>query len=69
MDIEEISQVLYKEEKQTIKTIPADFYLEAEKYVRKLEEEIEKSAIPVLRSSKCFKMSMKEHFRTLKLSS
>lgn len=42
MDIEEISQVLYKEKNQTIKTIPADFYLEAEKYVRDLEEEIGK---------------------------
>ncbi len=42
MDIEEISQVLYKEKNQTLKTIPADFYLEAEKYVRDLEEEIGK---------------------------
>ncbi len=42
MDIEKISQVLYKEKNQTIKTIPADFYLEAEKYIRELEEEIGK---------------------------
>jgi DNA replication factor GINS len=42
MDIEEISQVLYKEKNQTLKTIPADFYLEAEKYIRELEEEIGK---------------------------
>ncbi|AKB55886.1 MULTISPECIES: DNA replication complex subunit Gins51 [Methanosarcina] len=62
MDIEEISQVLYKEEKQTIKTIPADFYLEAEKYVRKLEEEIEK--IGNSRSPE-FKMLQDEHERAL----
>jgi DNA replication factor GINS len=42
MDTEEISQVLYKEKSQTLKAIPADFYLEAEKHVRKLEEEIGK---------------------------
>ncbi|RXA20541.1 DNA replication complex GINS family protein [Methanosarcina sp. MSH10X1] len=42
MDIEEISQVLYKEKNQTLKTIPADFYLEAEKYIRDLEKEIGK---------------------------
>lgn len=42
MDIEEISQILYKEKNQALKTIPADFYLEAEKYIRKLEEEVEK---------------------------
>ena len=42
MDIEEISQILYKEKNQTLKTIPADFYLEAEKYIRELEEEIGK---------------------------
>jgi DNA replication factor GINS len=40
MDIEEISQVLYKEKNQTLKAISAEFYLEAEKYVRELEEEI-----------------------------
>ncbi|MDD2614733.1 MAG: hypothetical protein PHH67_03270 [Methanosarcina sp.] len=42
MDIEEISQVLYKEKSQTLKAIPADFYLEAEKYIRELEIEIGK---------------------------
>ncbi len=42
MDIEEISQVLYKEKNQTLKIIPADFYLEAEKYIRELEAEIGK---------------------------
>jgi DNA replication factor GINS len=42
MDIEGISQILYKEKNQTLKTIPADFYLEAEKYIRELEEEIGK---------------------------
>lgn len=42
MDTDEISQVLYKEKSQTLKAVPADFYLEAEKYVRKLEEEIGK---------------------------
>lgn len=42
MDIEEISQTLYKEKNQTLKTIPADFYLEAEKYIRELEEDIDK---------------------------
>ena len=43
MDIEEISQTLYKEQNQTLKAIPADFYLEAEKYIRELEEDIKKS--------------------------
>lgn len=62
MDIEEISQVLYKEKNQTIKTIPADFYLEAEKYVRKLEEEIEK--LGNSRSPE-FKMLHDEHERAL----
>ncbi|AKB26248.1 hypothetical protein MSMTP_2779 [Methanosarcina sp. MTP4] len=42
MDIEEISQTLYKEKSQTLKAIPADFYKEAEKYVRELEEDIRK---------------------------
>ena len=42
MDIEEISQILYKEKNQTLKAIPADFYLEAEKYIRELEEDIGK---------------------------
>ncbi len=42
MDIEEISQTLYKEKGQALKTIPADFYLEAEKYIRELEEDIKK---------------------------
>ena len=42
MDIEEISQTLYKEKSQTVKTIPADFYLKAEKYLRQLEEDIGK---------------------------
>jgi DNA replication factor GINS len=42
MDIEEISQTLYKEKNQTLKMIPADFYLEAEKYIRELEKEIAK---------------------------
>lgn len=42
MDIEEISQTLYKEKNQTLKTIQADFYLEAEKYIRQLEEDIGK---------------------------
>ncbi len=42
MDIEEISQTLYKEKNQKLKAIPADFYLEAEKYLRQLEEDIRK---------------------------
>jgi DNA replication factor GINS len=42
MDIEEISQTLYKEKNQTLKAIPADFYLEAEKYLRQLDEDIGK---------------------------
>jgi len=42
MDIEEISQTLYKEKSQTLKAIPADFYLEAEKYLRQLEEDVGK---------------------------
>ncbi|WP_292391285.1 DNA replication complex GINS family protein [Methanosarcina sp. UBA5] len=62
MDTEEISQVLYKEKSQTLKTIPADFYLEAEKYVRKLEEEIGK--IGNSRSPE-FKMLHDEHERAL----
>jgi DNA replication factor GINS len=40
MDIEEISQTLYKEQNQKLKAIPADFYPEAEKYIRELEKEI-----------------------------
>ena len=40
MDIEEISRVLYKEEEQKLKVIKADFYLQAEKYIRELEGEI-----------------------------
>jgi len=42
MDREEISQTLYKEKSQALKAIQADFYREAEKYVRELEEEIGK---------------------------
>ncbi len=42
MDIEKISQILLKEEKQKLKTIPADFYQESEKYIRELEEDIKK---------------------------
>jgi DNA replication factor GINS len=42
MDIEEISQVLYKEKSQTLKAIHADFYLEAGKYIRELERDIGK---------------------------
>lgn len=42
MDIEKISQILLKEEKQKLKTIPADFYQESEKYIRELEENIQK---------------------------
>ncbi|HEY3360667.1 MAG TPA: hypothetical protein VGK06_02265 [Methanosarcina sp.] len=62
MDIEEISQILYKEKNQTLKTIPADFYLEAEKYVRELEEEIGK--VNNSRSPE-FKMLHDEHERAL----
>ncbi len=62
MDIEEISQILYKEKSQTLKTIPADFYLEAEKYVRELEEEIKK--VKNSRSPE-FKMLQDEHERAL----
>ena len=42
MDIEEISQTLRKEQNQKLKAIQADFYLEAEKYIRELEEDIKK---------------------------
>lgn len=52
MDIEEISQILYKEKSQALKTIPADFYREAEKYVRELEAEIKKSNNPRAPESK-----------------
>jgi DNA replication factor GINS len=52
MDIEEISQVLYKEKNQTLKTIPADFYLEAEKYIKELETEIKKNSNPRAPESK-----------------
>ncbi|HHV25321.1 MAG: DNA replication complex GINS family protein [Methanosarcina sp.] len=62
MDIEEISQVLYKEKNQTLKAIPADFYLEAEKYIRELEEEIRK--IDNSRSPES-KMLHDEHERAL----
>jgi DNA replication factor GINS len=62
MDIEEISQILYKEKNQTLKTIPADFYLEAEKYVRELEEDIGK--VQNSRSPE-FKMLHDEHERAL----
>jgi DNA replication factor GINS len=62
MDIEEISQVLYKEKNQTLKTIPADFYLEAEKYIRELEEEIGKINNPRSPDSK---MLHDEHERAL----
>lgn len=62
MDIEEISQALYKEKGQAIKTIPADFYLEAEKYIRELEEDIKK-----VRNSRSpeSKMLNDEHERAL----
>jgi Uncharacterized protein conserved in archaea len=62
MDIEEISQILYKEKNQTLKTIPADFYLEAEKYIRELEKEIGK--VNNSRSPE-FKMLHDEHERAL----
>lgn len=62
MDIEEISQTLYKEKNQTIKAIPADFYLEAEKYIRELEKEISKTNNPRSPESK---MLNDEHERAL----
>lgn len=62
MDIEEISQTLYKEKNQTLKTIPADFYLEAEKYIRELEREIGKINNPRSPESK---MLNDEHERAL----
>jgi len=62
MDIEEISQTLYKEKNQTLKTIPADFYLEAEKYIRELEKEIGKTNNPRSPESK---MLNDEHERAL----
>lgn len=62
MDIEEISQTLYKEKNQTLKAIPADFYLEAEKYLRQLDEDIRK--INNSRSPE-FKMLNDEHERAL----
>lgn len=42
MDLEEISQTLRKERNQKLKAIQADFYLEAEKYIRELEGDINK---------------------------
>lgn len=62
MDIEEISQVLYKEKNQTLKAIPSEFYQEAEKYVRELEEEIGK--VSNFRSPES-KMLHDEHERAL----
>jgi DNA replication factor GINS len=62
MDIEEISQMLYKEKNQTLKTIPADFYLEAEKYIRELEKDISKINNPRSPESK---MLNDEHERAL----
>ncbi len=52
MDIEEISQTLYKEKSQTLKAIQADFYQEAGKYVRELEEEIREINNPRSHESK-----------------
>jgi DNA replication factor GINS len=62
MDIEEISQILYKEKNQTLKAMPADFYLEAEKYLRQLDEDIRK--VNNSRSPE-FKMLHDEHERAL----
>jgi DNA replication factor GINS len=62
MDIEEISQTLYKEKNQAIKAIQADFYLEAEKYIRELEKEIGKINNPRSPESK---MLNDEHERAL----
>ncbi len=62
MDIEGISQTLYKEKNQTLKTIPADFYREAEKYIRELEKEISKINNPRSPESK---MLNDEHERAL----
>lgn len=53
---------MYKEKNQTIKTIPADFYLEAEKYIRELEKEIGKINNPRSPESK---MLNDEHERAL----
>lgn len=62
MDIEKISQTLYKEKNQTLKTIQADFYQEAEKYIRELEIEIGKINNPRSPESK---MLNDEHERAL----
>lgn len=62
MDIEEISQTLYKEKNQALKAIPADFYREAEKYVRELDTEIGKINNPRSPESK---MLNDEHERAL----
>ena len=62
MDIDEISQILYKEKNQVLKTIPADFYLEAEKYIRELEKDIYKIGNPRSPESK---MLHDEHERAL----
>jgi len=53
---------LYKEKNQTIKAIPADFYLEAEKYIRELEKEMGKINNPRSPESK---MLNDEHERAL----
>lgn len=53
---------MYKEKNQTLKTIPADFYLEAEKYIRELEKEIGKINNPRSPESK---MLNDEHERAL----
>ncbi|MDQ1275517.1 MAG: replication factor [Euryarchaeota archaeon] len=53
---------MYKEKNQTIKAIPADFYLEAEKYIRELEKEIGKTNNPRSPESK---MLNDEHERAL----
>jgi DNA replication factor GINS len=57
MDLEKISQTL-KEQNQKLKAIPADFYPEAGKYLRQLEEDIGK-----INNSRCteFKMLHDEH--------
>lgn len=58
MDTEEISQTLRKEQNQKLKAIPAEFYLEAGKCLRQLEEDIQRVKNP---RSPEFKMLHDEH--------
>jgi DNA replication factor GINS len=66
MDIEEISQTLYKEKNQAIKAIPADFYREADKCVRELEKEIREINNPRSPESKMLNDELEKAYSDLR---